>query len=152
MIKVLGIGSPFGDDQVGWKVVALLKKVTHLKKFIPDYLQIDHYDRPGIRLLELMKNSDIVYLIDAVKSGNPIGTCHRFKNEEIEEAKCLISTHDIGIAQVLQLGKVLNSLPNTIILYGIEIDSRSDLLLIESAVHQTVKFIELDLMEVLIRN
>ncbi|EHL30424.1 hydrogenase maturation protease [Legionella drancourtii] len=123
LIKVLGIGSPFGDDQVGWKVAEALKK--HISKYanIPQHVLIESHDRPGIRLIELMREASTVFIIDAVKSNSEIGKIHRFKNKEIFASENRFSTHDIGVSQALQLGGALNALPDNIILYGIEIDT-----------------------------
>lgn len=118
LIKILGLGSPFGEDRVGWIVATLLKnKITHPS------IVIECHDRPGVRLLELMKQATNVFLVDAVKSENQIGTIHRLTNNEIYESNHLLSTHDVGVAQTLQLGQALNILPESIVLYGIEIDN-----------------------------
>ncbi len=115
-IKVLGIGSPFGEDQVGWSVAqSLITKCSHLP------VTIEIHDRPGIRLIELMNGATTVFLIDAIKSNDKIGTIHRFHNNEILTLENQLSTHNIGIAQALELGKALKALPDNIILYGITI-------------------------------
>lgn len=152
-IKILGIGSPFGDDQIGWRIVELLKKRKQIQHYISDYLSLECHDRPGIRLLELMENANIVYLIDAVIAGNKIGTIYRYENEEIEELKSILSTHGIGIAQTLQLGKALDQLPSRLILYGIEINSvdinYNISLMIEPAIHELVERIEHEILCIL---
>ncbi|RUR17862.1 hydrogenase maturation protease [Legionella sp. km535] len=119
-IKVLGIGSPFGDDRAGCIVAERLKQrgLIHRKSSM---ILIEAHDRPGVRLLELMRQANRVYLIDAIQSGNPPGTIHRFHNEEIFELNAMLSTHDMGVAQTLALGRSLGELPEHIILYGIEI-------------------------------
>lgn len=122
-IKVLGIGSPFGDDQVGWKVAEALKQQISMHANMSQYVIIESHDRPGVRLIELMSGASTVFIIDAVKSSSEIGTIHRFKNNEILESENRLSTHDMGVAQALQLGSALNALPDNIILYGIEIDT-----------------------------
>lgn len=118
LIKVLGLGSPFGDDQAGWRVASGL-----LAQAMPAHLIIESHDRPGARLIELMSNVSLVFLIDAVKTGHELGFIHRFKNKEIDDFYPLMSTHDMGVAQALQLGRALDALPKTVILYGIEVDS-----------------------------
>lgn len=55
VIKVLGIGSPFGDDQAGWKVAEALKQQLSVCPSISAYVHIESIDRPGIRLIELIK-------------------------------------------------------------------------------------------------
>ncbi|KTD46229.1 hydrogenase maturation protease [Legionella quateirensis] len=121
-IKVLGIGSPFGDDQAGCRVAQLLKQNDLIRRNCSAVL-IEAHDRPGVRLLELMRQANRVYLIDAIQSGNQPGTIHRFMNEQIFELNSMLSTHDMGVAQTLALGRSLEELPEQIILYGIEIGS-----------------------------
>lgn len=122
-INVLGIGSPYGDDQAGWKVVDLLKQNIVIPPNISPYVLIECHDRPGIRLIELMSKTDTVFLIDAIKTNKPLGTIHRFKKEDILEPKNQFSSHHIGVLQALQIAEALNLLPNKILFYGIEIDT-----------------------------
>lgn len=134
-IKILGIGSPFGDDQAGWRVAEFLKQ----ELFSDPLLTIESHDRPGVRLIELMNNASTVFLIDAVKSGALPGTIHRLKNNEIYDLNTMISTHDMGVAQALELGRSLNALPEHIILYGIEIDSVEWNVVISAPVARSIK-------------
>ncbi|KGP63355.1 hydrogenase [Legionella norrlandica] len=120
-IKILGIGSPFGDDQVGWLVAEGLKKELDLSPDIDRKVSVECHDRPGLRLIELLDSQQVVFLIDAVKSGGTIGTIHHLKNSEIYTLKNALSTHAIGVVQALQLANSLDVLPEHIILYGIEI-------------------------------
>lgn len=124
-IKVLGIGSPFGDDQLAWKVLDLLQQNPHLQKYIPQPIFIEKLDRPGLHLLNLIQETRTVFLIDAVKTNTVPGTMHRLKNQEIESFNSqLLSSHGIGVGEALRLGRALNNLPQDIILYGIEISSQ----------------------------
>ena len=120
-LRVFGIGSPFGDDQLGWAVVNLLKQQASLLHYIPHRLHIACCDRPGMYLLELMRHAKTVFLIDAVTSGSPIGTLHCFVNTDIEACGNTLSTHGLGIAEAMKMGAALNELPERVILYGVEI-------------------------------
>lgn len=120
-LRVLGIGSPFGDDQLGWEVVKSLEKCQQLQQFIPEQLQLMCSDRPGVHLLELMRDVNTVFLIDAVKAGGVCGTLYQFKNQEIEDVNSPLSSHAFGVAYAIKIGRALNELPSNVILYGIEI-------------------------------
>jgi len=125
--KVLGIGSPFGDDQLGWKAVDLLQKQKDLQPFLLNRISFDCCDRPGPALLDYMTGSRTVFLIDAVKSNSKLGTIHRFTENEIETNCQTFSSHGFGLAEAIQLGRVLNALPQHLIFYGIEVgDLTSD--------------------------
>lgn len=120
-LRVLGIGSPFGDDQLGWNVINILQKYDNLKKINSDKLQLICCDRPGMSLLELMRDASTVFLIDAVKTGAEPGTLHRFKNQAIEVVDTPLSSHAFGIADAIKMGHALHDLPLNVFLYGIEI-------------------------------
>ena len=138
-LHVLGIGSPFGDDQLGWEVVKLLQQKPTLHCFGPDQLHIDHYDRPGMHLLELMKPAQTVFLIDAIKTGAIIGTIHRFQNEEIEGIGDRLSTHDLGISAAMKIGAILQVLPPKVVLYGIEISDAPFQFALSEPIKQAIK-------------
>lgn len=121
-IRIFGIGSPFGDDQAGWQVITKLQQHKKITALLPsDLLHFECCDRPGLHLLDLIQNAATVILVDAVKTGAPIGTLHQLRNEAIEQIYSAMSTHSIGIGFALKLGRELNILPKNIILYGIEI-------------------------------
>lgn len=153
-LRVLGVGSPFGDDQLGWEVVKLLHQRPTLQAFLPNQLQLMYCDRPGIHLLELMRDAQTVFLIDAVKTGAEIGTLHCFKNDEISASTTSLSTHGLGVAEAMKIGKTLHLLPPTVILYGVEINDvqlqfkRSEP--IEHAIETLGLRLECDILSILI--
>jgi len=120
-LKVFGIGSPFGDDRIGWVVVEMLKQKSELIPYISKSLYLENLDRPCVELLDSMRGTKIVILIDAIKSGSPLGTIHQYENPQFENNLNLFSTHSMGVMQTLQLGAALNDLPEQLFLYGIEI-------------------------------
>lgn len=120
-LLILGVGSPFGDDRLGWEVVRLLQQNEGLCHFSPGKLQFAIADRPGMGLLTLMQNAKTVFLIDAVKTGAKQGSVIYLKNEGIKMLNSFCSTHDLGIATALAIGKNLNLLPQNLVLYGIEV-------------------------------
>ena len=122
---VFGIGSPFGDDNLGFEVVKQLQQDADLKSLKPEKLHIQYLDRPGMHLLALMRNVNVVFLIDAVMTGASVGTLHRLENEEIHSAQSSFSTHSLGIAEVMSMGQALNDLPEKVVLFGIEIQEAS---------------------------
>lgn len=121
-LKVFGIGSSFGDDRVGWTVIEKLQQKSELIPYIPKQLQLQKLDRPYTELLEYMQEARTVILIDAIKSGSPLGTIHQYENPQFENNTNLFSTHRMGVIQTLQLGSALNDLPKKLFLYGVEID------------------------------
>jgi hydrogenase maturation protease len=124
MIKVLGIGSPFADDRVGFEVLQQLKKIKQLKPFIPTQLCLEQYDRPGINLLNLLQGCAGVFIVDAIKTKATPGTIHRFQDHQIESLYVnTLSSHSIGVVEALALGRELKLLPDSVIIYGVEINN-----------------------------
>lgn len=115
---MIGLGSPYGDDQVGWQVVERLRntaKITGTALLIRD--------RPGARLLEDLQGWHRAILIDAMHSGAAVGTLHCLDLNRLEAISTMTSSHGFGLAETLRLGKTLGVLPAEISIYGIEIES-----------------------------
>ncbi|STX43998.1 hydrogenase expression/formation protein [Legionella donaldsonii] len=121
-LLILGIGSPFGDDRLGWEVVQGLQKKKALQGYSTQQLQFMACDRPGLNLLDWMQQAKTVFLIDAVRTGAKAGSLLYLENEEIKTINSIQSTHEFGLANTIEMGKILNLLPNKLVLYGIEIN------------------------------
>lgn len=119
--KVLGIGSPYGADRLGWQIVDMLNEEPLLQALIPNQLSLLSCDRPGMELLDLMKETQVAILIDAVKTQQPPGAIVRLENFAWQDSSVELSTHNIGVVQTLALGEALNVLPETVIIYGLSI-------------------------------
>lgn len=114
-IRIIGIGSPNGDDQAGWLVV------DALKGRLPPDVELIKLDRPGTSLIPLLENAGHVILIDAMQGGSVPGTIQHFRNDEWTGYQQGLSSHGVGVFDALRLAGELNSLPEKIELYGIEI-------------------------------
>jgi hydrogenase maturation protease len=116
-VIVIGVGNPFrGDDGVGLMVVRLLKEQS------PAHIRVVEQSRQSFALLELWDKTDTVIIIDAVVSGSQPGTVHRFNVHAgpIPTAWFHGSTHAFGVAEAIELARVLGQLPPRLLVYGIE--------------------------------
>lgn len=120
-IKILGIGSPFGDDRVGWMVADALQRAPEFQAYLDKTLIIKSLNRPHLSLLQEFDQTERVYLVDAMISGRELGAIKQFSLVDIDVDHELISTHGFGVIQSLQMAKVLKALPEQLSLYGIEI-------------------------------
>jgi hydrogenase maturation protease len=120
-LLIIGVGSPFGDDQLGWQVVNAVEEQLSAHGLISEGLKLICADRPGLHLLELMREAESVILIDAVKTNALAGTIHCFQTEDLTSSQLVHSSHAVGVSEALQLGEALGMLPDSIIIYGIEI-------------------------------
>jgi hydrogenase maturation protease len=116
-VRILGIGSPSGDDQAGWLTVdALLAAGV-------DGVVLEKLDRPGANLLPLLENASRVILIDAMQGGGQPGRIRHFDQQDWRGYGQALSSHGFGVLDALLLAQALGSLPSRLDLYGIEIGS-----------------------------
>ncbi len=119
-IRILGIGSPSGDDQAGWLTVdALLGTGVQAR----DRVIIDKLDRPGASLTTQMEDAAWLILIDAMQAGGDVGRIRHFGQQDWMQYGQGLSSHGFGVLDALALACALGSLPPRIDLYGIEIAS-----------------------------
>lgn len=118
-ILILGIGSPFADDQFGWLVTDQLEQeLEHC-----DNLVIESVDRPGLNLLNyLNKDYEKIILVDAVYAKTEPGKIYHFKAEQILSFDGFLSSHSIGVAPSLALAQALSMNINNIEFLGVEIE------------------------------
>ena len=65
---------------------------------------------------------DRVLIVDAVRSGAPAGTIHRFDTDDgpIVPPPAAISSHGIGVAELLDLARRTGQSPARLVFYGVE--------------------------------
>jgi hydrogenase maturation protease len=116
-VLVIGLGNRFrGDDAVGLCVADRLRALA-----LPDLVVMTHEGEP-VELLDLWHNAQTVVIVDAVESGTPPGTLHRF---DVRSAPPSVqafrySTHIVSLAEVIELARVLGTLPPHLLVFGIE--------------------------------
>lgn len=143
-VTIIGVGSPFGTDQLGWFAVDWLERSELCKRFSD--LQLNYYqaDRPGALLLEQLHDADAAIIIDAMQSGSSFGTLRTFTLEEVlRQHTGLVSSHAFGVGESLALGASLGALPRLLMIVGIEMgDGMREVVLPDSTAHQLLSLIE----------
>ena len=117
-ILILGIGNYLmGDEGIGVHVANKLST----EKF-PDGVSVLDGGTGGFYLLEYFEQNDIVILIDATLDGNPPGTIRLIKPKFAADFPAAMSTHDIGLKDLVSALQLLNKMPE-IHLFVISINS-----------------------------
>lgn len=115
---VIGIGNAYrGDDAIGLLVAESLKK-----NLTPD-ADIAFCQNDAMDLMQMWEGKEAVFLIDAVVSGTKhCGFLHTFNplEEGIPAIFSNASTHALDVAQAIELSRALDTLPKSLIFYGIE--------------------------------
>jgi hydrogenase maturation protease len=113
---IVGVGNDWrGDDAVG------LVAARHLRSTLPDVRVLELDGDPGA-LLDAWSGVREAIVIDAVRSGAPPGTIHRLdvSSHPLPSGLRAGSTHALGLAEAVELGRALDRLPARLELYGIE--------------------------------
>jgi hydrogenase maturation protease len=74
-------------------------------------------------LVQLLSDAESAIVIDAVRSGAPAGTVHRFEvgDEPLPVTlRSSSSSHAVGVAEAIELARALDRLPATVTVFGIE--------------------------------
>ena len=127
MIHILGCGNPLmGDDGIGFRVIERLQSM-HL--ILPDNVKLMDAGVCGLDLLNLLEGAERVIIIDAVKGAGDVGSVHRFGIDDIKGASPngIISIHETCLADVLCIAEHVQKMPQSLTIYGIEVESSEDL-------------------------
>ena len=119
-VRILGIGSPSGDDQAGWLTVDALRGSG---VGAGSEVLIEKLDRPGANLIPLLEGAAWVILVDAMQGEGPAGRIQRFDQKDWPGYCHGLSSHGFGVLDALSLAQALGSLPPRLDLYGIGIGS-----------------------------
>lgn len=112
---VIGLGNrDRGDDALGLVVV------DRLRAHDPD-ADLYAWERPELDLLEVLPRYDRVVIVDAARSGAPVGTLHHDLVPSADPGA--LGTHGFGLAGVLELADALDRVPDELHLLLVEIDA-----------------------------
>jgi hydrogenase maturation protease len=115
---IVGLGSPYGDDQIGWVACKQLKiDIGHLPS-----VEFVICDRSGLEWLTKMSHAGQVLFIDAMRSGEKPGTVRKIdlNTAQRDEYPVKLSSHGINIMEAIDVAKSLGELPDRISVWGVE--------------------------------
>jgi hydrogenase maturation protease len=113
---VLGLGNTlFKDDGLGVRAIDRLKDANLS-------VEIRNGATLGLGLFEILKSAEKTIVVDAVEMGKAPGTVARFTTLEVLSlpASQNFSLHEIGLLEVLKIGKSLNEEFNNVIIIGVQ--------------------------------
>lgn len=136
-ILFVGIGSPHGDDQLGWHVAdALADRLQTSDTAFPEevttglnspmlskgHIAVRKAGNP-VDVLDWIEGIERLIICDACRSGGPPGLAYRWNwpDRAIELVRSN-GSHDLGLAGVLRLADRLQRIPPVVIVWGVEAD------------------------------
>lgn len=116
-VLVIGIGNAFrSDDRAGLEVARRIPRTAN------DRLDVQEMAGNPLTLLDLWKGYNEVLLVDAVYSKSPPGTFQIINavQQKIPAGLFNTSTHNMSVAEAIEMARNLNQLPEQLWVYGIE--------------------------------
>ncbi len=116
-ILIIGVGNLYRhDDAVGLLIARRLKNLND------ERLAIMEQNGDGLSLMETWKGWNYAILVDAVSSGQAPGTIHYINaNEKPIPSKFFsCSTHNMGVAEAVELSRSFEQLPQYLGIFGLE--------------------------------
>lgn len=120
-VRIIGIGSDNGDDRIGWDALDALQRSGFLKQYPREQVTL-HYCSSPSTLITLMARSECAIVIDAMRSGVLPGTVRLITLNEMQLGASTFSSHSFGAAESVALARILDMVPATTIMYGIEVE------------------------------
>lgn len=114
---IIGIGNPYRrDDGIGH---AVIRELACLEL---ENVCLCEHSGEGSSLMEMWEGYDRVILVDAVLSGAEPGTIYRLEahHQPIPASFFHYSTHAFSLAEAVELSRALGTLPEEMIIYGVE--------------------------------
>jgi hydrogenase maturation protease len=109
---IIGVGSPFGDDRVGWDVVSALEAQPWFRALPPGRVQTCVCDRPGVGLIQFLHRRGEVIIVDAARGREP-GSVHWLTAADTQALRPA-SSHGFGVAEALGLAAALGQTPDAV--------------------------------------
>jgi hydrogenase maturation protease len=116
-VVVIGVGNALrGDDGAGLAVADQVRAETG------GFVEVRVCEEEPSRLIEAFEGADVALIVDAVSTGAPVGSVHRFDASEtaVPARELRSSTHALGIGETLELARALGRLPHRTVVFGVE--------------------------------
>ena len=76
-------------------------------------------------MIELWSGREVVVVVDAVRTGAPVGTCHRWSLRaggwDVPLPPSRLSSHLVDVREAVELATVLDRLPPVLVVVGVEV-------------------------------
>lgn len=138
-LRVLGFGSPLGDDQLGWRVIAELER-SSLIADRRETVELLALDRSHATLLAHLADAELVILVDTVTGIAP-GRVLEYQDVDTLDGARTVSNQGWDLPASLQLAAALGQLPQRWHLLGVGIDAQHGGALLSDAVFAAVPMV-----------
>jgi hydrogenase maturation protease len=111
-MRIICCGNPDrGDDGAGILVAERLRRLG---------IEAETVGGDALTLLEAWRGAESALVVDAVVTGEPVGTVHVWEGQIPPAANPGTSSHGFGVAEAIRLAAALHQLPPQLRIIGIE--------------------------------
>ncbi len=115
-VAVIGVGNLYRrDDGIGSVAVGLARRA------LPG-VDVVELDGEPTRLIDAWAGREVAVVVDAVCANGEAGTIHRIDAhiEALPPCAAHASSHRAGLAEAIALGRILDRLPDRLVVLGVE--------------------------------
>ncbi len=117
-VRIIGIGSANGLDQVGWQALEALVACRFPSRFRSGRVTLERCPAPAV-LPALLADARLLVFIDALSGEHEAGTLCRVELDDIRGMRNSYSSHAAGLREAVDLLLSLAEVPPRIVCYGI---------------------------------
>lgn len=123
-VRVVGVGSPHGDDAVGWQVIRQLQQPGDQGWASPPGAIEFHLVTGGQQLLDLLDGRGTLVLVDALlATPTLVNEAASIQRLEWPDSRLNVlrpgTTHQLGPAETLELAAALGLLPPRVVIWAV---------------------------------
>jgi hydrogenase maturation protease len=117
---IIGVGSPYGDDQAGWRVIDRLRAILDVSESIARVVII----QTPVDILTLVDDDVDVILIDACQGSGSSGEvqCFNWPDSRIVKLRHALG-HGMSLDEALQLAAAIGKAPANCVIWCVEGDN-----------------------------
>lgn len=130
-IVIMGAGNTImGDEGIGPRCIEAL----HEWYVFPEHIDLLDVGTMGLQIIDVMREYDHMIVIDAaIDTGHPAGTVVLYTPEELAANQVLHTAHDMRLTDVIKHAKLLDVVPQSIVIVAVQVESISEWVLELSA-------------------
>lgn len=128
----IGVGSPHGDDQIGWLIA------DEVKSRFGNEMRV-HRVRSPLEILDNLEDVDWLGLCDGCRGLGRLGEWKRWNWPVLHSVdSSFAGSHDFGLVATLHLARQLGRLPASVVIWGIEIGLVDPMSVVSSEVRLSI--------------
>lgn len=121
LLRIIGVGSPFGGDQRGWDAIEAMEDA----RFPGWRVELETCGIPAA-LASRFEGVDCLVMLDAVRSTCRETPVMAVDWRRLQAADPSAGCHGFSVREALALGEAMGVLPERVLLFGISSDEQLD--------------------------